>query len=76
MKSTTLAASAGASGFSAALVVILVWLLSLVHITVPPEVAVAVGTILTSATHYLVTLDGPFRKETPIPPQQSGDSPK
>lgn len=76
MKPTTLSTAAGASGFAAAVVVIISWLLQRAGVTLPAEVSVAIGTILTSVTHYLVTLDGPFRKPAQPQSQQSGDSPK
>ena len=65
MKPTTLATAAGASGFASAAVVILSWLLQRAGITLPPEVSVAIGTILTSVTHYLVTLERPHFRGTP-----------
>ena len=56
-KTVTLATSAGASGFAAALVVIIVWALSLAGVAVPAEVAAALGTILAGLTHWLAMRD-------------------
>ena len=66
-KQVTLATSAGASGFAAALVVIIVWALSLAGIAVPAEVAAAIGTILASLTHYLVMRDWNLPKTEKLP---------
>ena len=56
VKQTTLSASIGASGFAAACVVILTWLLGVNGVRVPPEVAAAFGTIVTAVTHFLAVV--------------------
>ena len=48
---TTKAAAGGAAG---ALTVLLVWILGLLHVTVPPEVASAITVIISFNTSYLV----------------------
>ena len=57
MKSTTVSTSIGASGFSAALVVMVVWALKSAGVDMPADVAAAMGTILTGLTHYIVSLN-------------------
>ncbi len=66
---TTLATAAGSSGFAAAVVVVIVWACKSSGIAVPPDVAAAIGTILSSITHYLVTMDRPFFRK-PGEPQK------
>lgn len=52
-------ATANASGAgAAALVTILIWGLSAVHVTVPPEVAAAFTVIVGAGVHYLVVRYG------------------
>ncbi len=66
MNPTTVSMSIGSSGFSAAITVIGIWLLSLLKIDVPAEVAAAFGTVLTSAVHYLVSRErAPKPQEVP-----------
>ena len=65
MKPTTVSTSAASSGFAAAVVVLLVWILKGCNVDVPSDVAVAMGTIIASVTHYIVSLKG----ETPDPKQ-------
>lgn len=53
MNTATSLGTAGASGgAAAALVVILVWLASLVHVTVPADVAAALGTLIGVGIHW------------------------
>jgi hypothetical protein len=54
MKSTL--ATAGASSGSAALLsVVIVWLLSLWHIKIPEDVALALSSLLMTPIHYIFT---------------------
>jgi hypothetical protein len=50
----TQATSAASSASAGAFVVILMWFLYLFHITVPPEVSVAVSVLAGTFTHWLV----------------------
>jgi|GEM_PF-4706706 hypothetical protein len=52
-RSTTVAAGIAGTGFSAALVVVLSWTLGLCGVSMPPEVAVAVGTVLATGIHWV-----------------------
>lgn len=51
--------TAAASGAAAALVTLLVWGLSLVHVTVPGEVSAALGTLITAAAGYYLHYSPP-----------------
>lgn len=57
------AAAVGAGGVAVAVVSVLAWGLSFWHITIPPDVAVAFGTLFTGAASYFAP-----RSHTP-PPQ-------
>ncbi len=59
---STSAASAGASG---AFVVVAAWLLGLVHVQIPADVAAALIVLLTTAVHYAVALIGKPKAEAP-----------
>lgn len=66
MKPTTVSTSIGASGFSAALVVVIIWALKSRGIDMPADVAAAVGTIFTGMTHYAVSFERSPAKPFPI----------
>jgi len=53
---TTVSQGTAAGGGSLAMVTILIYLLSLRGIQVPDTVAVALGSILTTVFHYVITL--------------------
>lgn len=55
-KPTTQAAANASSGAAMAGVVVLVWLLSLWHITLPAEVAAALVTVAGGLVHYVTSL--------------------
>ncbi len=48
-------------GIAGALVVVVVWILGLLHLAVPPEVASALTVIISAATSYFV------RERVPVP---------
>ena len=52
-RATTVAAGIAGTGVSASLVVIISWGLSLCHVAMPPEVAVALGSLVATGIHYL-----------------------
>jgi hypothetical protein len=53
---TTVAAGSASAGGSFAIIVILTYALGLYHITLPADVATAIGTLITIGVHYLVAL--------------------
>jgi len=55
MANTTLSTSAASSGVSGAAVVVMTWLLSMVHVPLPPDVTTAMIVLFTPAVHYLIT---------------------
>lgn len=59
--------TASAAGASAgAIVVILIWLLSLTHITVPGEVQVALTVLVGSGVHWAMITFGMDKPNTPV----------
>lgn len=52
------ATAAGSSGAASALVVVVIWAISYLHVTVPPEVAAAVTTLVGVGVHWLVVKFG------------------
>lgn len=50
----TQSTAAASAGTSAAVMVIISWLLGLAHVAVPPEVAAAVSALLAPAIHWAV----------------------
>ena len=52
-QATTVAAGIAGTGVSASLVVIISWGLSLCHALMPPEVAVAMGSLFATVIHYV-----------------------
>lgn len=70
MKPTTISTSIGASGFSAALIIVIIWALKSRGIEMPADVAAAVGTIFTGLTHYAVAFERKAQPPTE-PPEQS-----
>jgi hypothetical protein len=55
-KPTSQAAANASSGAAMAGVVVLVWLLSLWHIALPPEVAAALVSVIGALVHYVTSL--------------------
>lgn len=53
MNTTNLSTAAGAGGAALAAVVVLVWILSFAHITVPDQVVSALTVLLTFGAHWL-----------------------
>jgi hypothetical protein len=51
---SSLSTAAASGTVSMAAVVFSVWLLSLVHITVPADAAAALSTLVTAGVHYLI----------------------
>ena len=56
MNTTPIGTAGAAGGAAAAIVVILVWIASLFGVTVPGEVAAALGTLIGVIIHYIATL--------------------
>jgi hypothetical protein len=63
---TTKVAAGGAAG---ALTVLLVWILGLLHVPVPPEVASAITVIISFITSYLVKQRIPAAAINPSTPE-------
>jgi hypothetical protein len=51
--SPKVAAGAGAAGASSPLSIIVIWLIGLTHVTLPPEVAVAIGSLVAAGASLL-----------------------
>jgi hypothetical protein len=56
MNTTPIGTAGAAGGAAAALVVIIVWIAGQYHVTVPGEVAAALGTLLGVGIHWISTL--------------------
>lgn len=56
MNTTNLGTANGSAGAAGFVVVILIWLLSLVHVTVPNEVTVAMTSLAVIVTHSTVVM--------------------
>lgn len=54
MNTTTVSAATASGTVALAAIVVLQWLLSLAHISLPADVATALATVLTAGVHYLV----------------------
>lgn len=81
---TTIGTATGAAGAALAITAIVIWVLSLVHIEVPSDVAVAFSTLVTFIVHILVQtgrlpkeLDpaiDPVNAPAVVPPQTAQDA--
>ena len=60
--------AAAAGGMTGALAVILIWLASLVHVDVPPEVVAALMVVLTPLLHWLALLMSRVSDDAPKAP--------
>lgn len=54
MNTTTVSAATASGTVALAAIVVVQWLLSLAHISLPADVATALATVLTAGVHYLV----------------------
>jgi hypothetical protein len=52
-QTSSIAPALGSMGIGGATVVVLTWLLSLTHIVLPPDVSVALVTLVSAVAHYL-----------------------
>jgi len=65
------ATAAGAGGVAGALGIITVWILSLFHLPVPPEVALAFSVVLTPLVHWAALRMGMPAMSSPQKPEGS-----
>ena len=66
----TVYTAAASSSVSLSIVVILEWLLSYAHVTIPPDAVAALGFLIGNVVHWIITKDKPDKpnKITPIVP--------
>ncbi len=64
VSSPTLSTSAASGGVAGAAVVVLTWVLGLLHVALPPDVAAALMVLATPVVHYFVT-----RESAPAQPE-------
>ncbi len=76
MNTTTVSQGAAAGGVALSAVVLIQWLLSLAHVSMPTDVGTAVAVLLSAGVHYVIANHKPAPKDaaasTPSTEQPKG----